>query len=72
VRRGDATISAVLRDTLAHFATVTDKPGVHRRHHQGQGRVVHGGSGGDQTYHFHAGAPSLKDYVAATREIDRA
>ncbi len=24
---------------------------------------------GDQTYHFHAGAPSLKDYVAATTEM---
>jgi transketolase len=24
---------------------------------------------GDQTYHFHAGAPSLENYVAATREL---
>ena len=27
---------------------------------------------GDQTYHFHAGAPSLKDYLAAVARADRA
>ena len=27
---------------------------------------------GDQTYHFHAGAPSLKDYLAAVARVDRA
>ena len=43
VRRGDGHDFRVLRDALAHFETVTDQPeGVHRRHHQGQGRVVHG------------------------------
>jgi transketolase len=30
---------------------------------------MEGLAGGDETYHFHAGAPSLPDYAAATAEI---
>src|SRR5262249_35076708 len=30
---------------------------------------MHGVACGDQTYHFHAGAPSLEHYVAATGEL---
>ena len=71
VRRGDGHDFAVLRDTLAHFATVTDKPKVFIADTiKGKGvSFMEGLACGDQTYHFHAGAPSLKDYVAATREM---
>ena len=71
VRRGDGHDFAVLRDTLAHFATVTDRPKVLIADTiKGKGvSFMEGLACGDQTYHFHAGAPSLKDYVAATREM---
>ncbi|PHY08261.1 MAG: transketolase [Acidobacterium sp.] len=71
VRRGDGHDFAVLRDSLAHFATVTDKPKVFIADTiKGKGvSFMEGLACGDQTYHFHAGAPSLKDYVAATREM---
>lgn len=71
VRRGDGHDFAVLRDTLAHFATVTDKPKVFIADTiKGKGvSFMEGLACGDQTYHFHAGAPALKDYVAATREM---
>jgi len=71
VRRGDGHDFRVLRDALAHFATVTDRPHVFIADTiKGKGvSFMEGLACGDQTYHFHAGAPSLKDYVAATREI---
>jgi transketolase len=71
VRRGDGHDFNVLRDTLAHFATVTDKPKIFIADTiKGKGvSFMEGLACGDQTYHFHAGAPSLKDYVAATREM---
>jgi transketolase len=71
VRRGDGHDFTVLRDTLAHFAGVTDKPKVFIADTiKGKGvSFMEGLACGDQTYHFHAGAPSLKDYVAATREM---
>ncbi len=71
VRRGDGHDFAVLRDTLAYFATVTDKPKVFIADTiKGKGvSFMEGIACGDQTYHFHAGAPSLKDYVAGTREM---
>jgi len=71
VRRGDGHDFAVLRDALAHFATVTDKPKVFIADTiKGKGvSFMEGLAGGDETYHFHAGAPSLEDYVAATREL---
>ena len=71
VRRGDGHDFAVLRDTLAHFATIADKPKVFIADTiKGRGvSFMEGLACGDQTYHFHAGAPSLKDYVAGTREL---
>jgi transketolase len=71
VRRGDGHDFGVIRDTLAHFATVTDKPKVFIADTtKGKGvSFMEGLASGDQTYHFHAGAPSLKDYVAATTEM---
>ena len=71
MRRGDGHDFRVIRDTLAHFATVTDKPKVFIADTiKGKGvSFMEGLACGDQTYHFHAGAPSLEDYVAATREM---
>jgi transketolase len=71
VRRGDGHDFDVIRDAFAHFATVTDKPKVFIADTtKGKGvSFMEGLACGDQTYHFHAGAPSLKDYVAATREM---
>ncbi|HYE86308.1 MAG TPA: transketolase C-terminal domain-containing protein [Vicinamibacterales bacterium] len=71
VRRGDGHDFRVLRDALAHFETVTDKPKVFIADTiKGKGvSFMHGVACGDQTYHFHAGAPSLEHYVKATREL---
>ena len=74
VRRGDGHDPAVIRDALAHFATVTDRPKVFIADTiKGKGvSFMEGLACGDQTYHFHAGAPSLKDYLAATDRARRA
>jgi transketolase len=71
VSRGDGHDFRVIRETLAHFASVTDKPKVFIADTtKGKGvSFMEGLASGDQTYHFHAGAPSLKDYVAATTEM---
>ncbi len=71
VRRGDGHDYRVMRDTLAHFETISDKPKVFIADTiKGKGvSFMEGIAGGDQTYHFHAGAPSLENYVAATREL---
>jgi transketolase len=71
VRRGDGHDFDVLRDALAHFATVTDRPKVFIADTvKGKGvSFMEGLACGDQTYHFHAGAPSLANYLAATREL---
>ena len=71
VRRGDGHDFTVLRDTLAHFETVTDKPKVFIADTvKGKGvSFMEGIACGDQTYHFHAGAPSLENYLKATREL---
>ena len=71
VRRGDGHDFTVLRDALAHFETVTNKPKVFIADTiKGKGvSFMHGVACGDQTYHFHAGAPSLENYVKATREL---
>ncbi len=71
VRRGDGHDFRVLRETLAHFATVTDKPKVFIADTiKGKGvSFMEGIACGDPTYHFHAGAPSLEHYVKATREL---
>ena len=69
-----ATTSRAIRDAFAHFATVTDRPKVLIADTiKGKGvSFMEGLACGDQTYHFHAGAPSLKDYLAAARRADRA
>ncbi|MGH9387485.1 MAG: transketolase C-terminal domain-containing protein [Vicinamibacterales bacterium] len=71
VRRGDGHDFGVMRDIFADLATITNKPKVFIADTiKGKGvSFMEGLACGDQTYHFHAGAPSLKDYVAATREI---
>lgn len=71
VRRGDGHDFRVLRDALAHFDTVTDRPKVFIADTiKGKGvSFMEGIACGDQTYHFHAGAPSLDNYVKATREL---
>lgn len=71
VRRGDGHDFRVLRDALAHFDTVTDKPKVFIADTiKGKGvSFMEGIACGDQTYHFHAGAPTLENYVTATREL---
>jgi len=53
------------------FATVTDRPHVLIADTvKGKGvSFMEGLASGDATYHFHAGAPSLEDYVAAVDEI---
>jgi transketolase len=71
VRRGDGHDFGVLRETLAHFDTITDKPKVFIADTvKGRGvSFMEGIACGDQTYHFHAGAPSLENYVKGTREL---
>ena len=57
-----ATTSRAIRDAFAHFATVTDRPKVLIADTiKGKGvSFMEGLACGDQTYHFHAGAPSLE------------
>ena len=71
VRRGDGHDFTVLSDAFRHFATVKDKPKVFIADTiKGKGvSFMHGVACGDQTYHFHAGAPTLDNYVKATREL---
>ena len=71
VRRGDGHDFTVMRDILAHFETVTNKPKVFIADTiKGKGvSFMEGIACGDQTYHFHAGAPSLENYVKGTREL---
>ncbi len=71
VRRGDGHDFGVIRDTFAHFATVTGRPQVFIADTiKGKGvSFMEGLACGDQTYHFHAGAPSLENYLAATGEL---
>ena len=71
VRRGDGHDLRVLRDTLAYFDTVTDRPKAFIADTiKGRGvSFMEGVACGDQTYHFHAGAPSLEHYVKGTREL---
>jgi len=71
VRRGNGHDFGVIESTLAHFATISDRPKVFIADTiKGKGvSFMEGLACGDQTYHFHAGAPSLENYVAATREM---
>ena len=60
-----------IHDAFSHFATVADRPKVLIADTiKGKGvSFMEGLAGGDETYHFHAGAPSLKDYLAAVAEL---
>jgi transketolase len=71
VRRADGHDVRAIRDVFEHFATVADRPKVLIADTiKGKGvSFMEGLACGDQTYHFHAGAPSLKDYLAAVGEI---
>jgi transketolase len=71
VRRGDGHDPAVIRDVLAAFAAVADRPKVFIADTvKGRGvSFMEGIACGDQTYQFHAGAPSLENYLAATSEL---
>lgn len=71
VRRGDGHDPRVIREALAHFATITDRPKVFIADTiKGKGvSFMEGLACGDQTYQFHAGAPSLENYVKATEQL---
>jgi transketolase len=71
VRAVTATTSRCCATRFKHFATVTDKPKVFIADTiKGKGvSFMQGVACGDQTYHFHAGAPTLENYVKATREL---
>jgi transketolase len=71
VVRGNGHDFRAIRDVLARLATVTDRPKAFIADTiKGKGvSFMEGVACGDQTYHFHAGAPSLDDYEAGTREI---
>src|SRR5205814_3755555 len=71
VRRIDGHDFRAMRSAFAHFATVTDRPKVLIADTT-KGQVVSFMERlpcGDETYHFHAGAPSLADYLAAVEEL---
>jgi transketolase len=71
VRRGDGHDPRVLHEVLAEFRGVADRPQVFIADTiKGKGvSFMHGVARGDETYRFHAGAPSPADYAAATREL---
>ena len=71
VGRGDGHDPQVMRDVLAHFRTVDDRPKVFIADTiKGKGvSFMEGIACGDQTYQFHAGAPSVDNYLKATREL---
>jgi transketolase len=71
VRRVDGHDFRALRDAFTHFQSVADKPKVLIADTiKGRGvSFMEGIACGDQTYHFHAGAPSLPDYLAAVTEL---
>jgi transketolase len=71
VQRADGHDFRAIRNVFEHFAAVDDRPKVFIADTiKGKGvSFMEGLACGDQTYHFHAGAPSLKDYLAAVGEI---
>ena len=71
VRRDDGHDPRVFDRVFAEFRGVADRPKVFIADTiKGKGvSFMHGVARGDETYRFHAGAPSLKDYVAATEEL---
>jgi transketolase len=71
VRRADGHDFGAIRDAFAHFNGIADKPKVLIADTiKGKGvSFMEGVACGDETYRFHAGAPSLKDYLAAVGEL---
>src|SRR5215472_11000542 len=71
VQRVDGHDLRAVRDVFAQFSTVPDRPKVLIADTvKGKGvSFMEGLACGDATYHFHAGAPSVKDYLAAVDEI---
>src|SRR6185369_12131382 len=71
VQRADGHDLRAVRDVFETFARVPDRPKVLIADTvKGKGvSFMEGLACGDATYHFHAGAPSLKDYLAAVDEI---
>ena len=71
VQRGDGHDPATMARVLAHFRTIADRPKVFIADTiKGRGvSFMEGLACGDQTYHFHAGAPSVANYLAATEEL---
>jgi transketolase len=71
VRRGDGHDFRVFERIFCEFATIADRPKVFIADTiKGKGvSFMHGVARGDETYRFHAGAPSLPDYLAATAEL---
>jgi len=71
VRRADGHDFNAIRDVFAYFESVVDRPKVLIADTiKGKGvSFMEGLACGDQTYHFHAGAPSLENYLAAVAEL---
>lgn len=71
VARADGHDLAAVTGVFAAFDAIADRPKVLIADTiKGRGvSFMEGLACGDQTYHFHAGAPSLKDYLAAVDEI---
>src|SRR6267143_1616243 len=71
VRRVNGHDVRAIGAALADLAAIADQPGVIIADTiKGRGvSFMEGLACSDQTYHFHAGAPSLKDYVAAVAEL---
>jgi transketolase len=71
VARADGHDLRAVKEMFARFDRVSDKPKVLIADTiKGKGvSFMEGLASGDATYHFHAGAPSLKDYLAAVGEI---
>lgn len=71
VRRDDGHDPRVLREVFGEFRRVTNRPKVFIADTiKGKGvSFMHGVACGDETYRFHAGAPSLENYISATTEL---
>src|SRR3954469_22713553 len=71
VARADGHDLEAVKDIFARFDRISDKPKVLIADTiKGKGvSFMEGLACGDSTYHFHAGAPSLKDYLAAVDEM---
>ncbi len=71
VARADGHDLGAVKDVFAGFDRIADRPKVLIADTiKGRGvSFMEGLACGDATYHFHAGAPSLKDYLAAVGEI---